>query len=181
MKNIINLTDEKLVGLITKRDKELYSHIIKRYENKLLRYANYLVRNQHDAADIVQDSFIKAYINLKSFSTKKKFSSWIYRIVHNEAMNLIKKQKMNIPLNENIDFDSGINLEEDLIKAELTQHTMNCFKKIPVIYSEPLTLFFLEQKSYEEIGEILHLPIGTVGTRINRAKIIMQEICQKQK
>lgn len=179
MKDISKLTDEQIVELVCNIDKELYVHIIKRYQDKLLRYANYLTGDEHDAADIVQESFIKAYINLNGFDTKKKFSSWVYRIVHNEAMNLIRKQKKHVPLYDDIDFDSGINLEEDFIKKELKAHTKNCLRQMQEIYSEPLTLYFLEEKSYEEISDILRIPIGTVGTRINRAKTIIQKICQK--
>ncbi|OGM12396.1 hypothetical protein A2W13_02010 [Candidatus Woesebacteria bacterium RBG_16_36_11] len=179
MKDITKLTDEKIVELVCKKDKELYSQIIKRYQDKLIRYANYLVGEDNYAADIVQESFIKAYINLNGFNTKKKFSSWIYRIVHNEAMNSISKQKKHIPLYKDIDFDSGINLEEDLIKKELKLHANNCLQQMQKIYSEPLALYFLEEKSYGEISDILRIPVGTVGTRINRAKVIMQKICQK--
>jgi RNA polymerase sigma-70 factor (ECF subfamily) len=179
MKNIAGLSDEKLVEIVTRQDKDLYAHIIKRYQERLLRYAVYLVKDESDAADVVQDTFIKAYIYLKSFNTKKKFSSWIYRIVHNEAINLVNKQKKHVPIMDNVDFDSGINLEEDMISRELKSHTEYCLKRIPVLYSEPLTLFFLEEKSYEEISDILRIPIGTVGTRINRAKIMLQKICQK--
>src|SRR4030065_1487483 len=107
MKDITKLTDEKIVELVCKKDKELYSQIIKRYQDKLIRYANYLVGEDNYAADIVQESFIKAYINLNGFNTKKKFSSWIYRIVHNEVINLIDKNKKNIGLDSSIDFDSG--------------------------------------------------------------------------
>lgn len=181
MKDIPNLTDEKLVDLVIKKDKELFIHIIKRYEDKLLRYAGYLVKNDSDAADIVQESFIKAYINLNAFNTKKKFSSWIYRIVHNEAMNVVGKRKKFIAIGKDIDFDSGINLEDDLVKKELKLGVNLCLEKIQNIYSEPLVLYFLEDKTYEEISDILRIPVGTVGTRINRAKAIMYKICQKQK
>src|SRR4030065_22556 len=101
------------------------------------------------------------------------------RIVHNEAMNSISKQKKHIPLYKDIDFDSGINLEEDLIKKELKLHANNCLQQMQKIYSEPLALYFLEEKSYGEISDILRIPVGTVGTRINHAKGIMQKICQK--
>lgn len=179
MEDISNLKDEQIVELVRKNDKEVYAYIIKRYQDRLLRYAGYLVEDEHRAADIVQESFIKAYKNLNGFDTKKKFSSWIYRIVHNEAMNSISKQKKNVPLHEDTNFDSGINLEEDLIRKELKASTNNCLQKMQKIYSEPLALYFLEGKSYEEISDILRIPVGTVGTRINRAKVLMQKICQK--
>lgn len=181
MKDILKLSDEKIVELIRKKDKELYVHIIKRYQDKLMRYANYLIWDKNSAADIVQEAFIKTYINLNGFDTKKKFSSYIYRIVHNEAMNLINKQKKQVSLYEDIDFDSGIDTEDEFVKKELTSHTHDCLNKMPVIYGEVLSLYFLEDKSYKEIGDILRISVGTVGTRINRAKIIMKKICQQIK
>jgi RNA polymerase sigma-70 factor (ECF subfamily) len=179
MKNIFKLSDEKVVFLVREKDKELYSEIIRRYERKLLGYANYLIFDEADAADVVQNTFIKAYVNLNSFKIGKKFSSWIYRIAHNEAMNVLNKHKKLVQLDENIDFDSGVNLEDEVIKKELKQSAQNCLRQMPIIYSEPLSLYFLEEKSYEEISDILRIPVGTVGTRINRAKSIMKRICQK--
>jgi RNA polymerase sigma-70 factor (ECF subfamily) len=181
MKNIEILSDEKLVDLICSKNKELYALIIKRYQKKLMRYATYLVNDEHGAADVVQESFIKSYMNLKGFDSKKKFSSWIYRIVHNEAINLINKQKLKVSLYQNVEFDSGINIEDEFIKNELKNHTHNCLNKMPIIYKEPLSLYFLEEKSYEEISDILRIPMGTVGTRINRAKVLMKKICQNIK
>jgi RNA polymerase sigma-70 factor (ECF subfamily) len=181
MKDILKLSDEKIVELVRKKDKELYVHIIKRYQDKLMRYANYLTGDEQMASDVVQESFIKTYINLNGFDTKKKFSSYIYRIVHNEAINLINKQKKQVSLYEGIDFESKVDIEDGYIKKELTGRTHNCLSKMPVIYKEPLSLYFLEEKSYEEISDILRIPTGTVGTRINRAKILMKKICQQIK
>ncbi len=178
--NLDNLTDEQLVQRVTQNNKELYSQIIKRYQSKLIRYASYLLFDPDKAMDVVQEAFIKAYINLNSFDTKKKFSSWLYRIVHNEAINMVEKHKKTIPLDPDIDFDSGYNIEEDYLKSELTAHAQDCLKQMDIIYSEPLSLYYLENKSYEEIGDILRIPVGTVGTRINRAKVIMRKICQKK-
>ncbi len=181
MKDISKLPDEDIVNLVRGKDKELFSLIIKRYQEKLLRYADYLIGDEHKAADVVQESFIKAYINLNGFDVKKKFSSWMYRIVHNAAIDAVNKNKKQIPLSEKTDFDSGVNLEDELIKKELKINAQLCLQQIPVIYREPLTLYFLEEKTYEEIGDILRMPMGTVGTRINRAKILMKKICQKTK
>ena len=179
MKDILKLSDEKIVELVRKKDKELYIHIIKRYQDKLMRYASYLTGEEHNAADIVQESFIKAYVNLNGFNTKKKFASWIYRIVHNEAINLINKQKKQVSLYDDYDFDSGIDIEDEFIKKELRNRTHNCLNQMLVIYREPLSLYYLEEKSYEEISDILRIPVGTVGTRINRAKVLMKKICQQ--
>lgn len=179
MSDLPKLSDEQIIKKVREKDKELYREIILRYQKKLLRYANYLLSDSYQAADIVQESFIKAYINLNSFNLNKKFSSWIYRIVHNQAMDYFKKNKIQYSLESHFDLDSGINLEDNLIKKELEKNTRQCLSQIPLLYKEPLSLYFLEEKNYEEISDILKIPISTVGTRISRAKILMEKICQK--
>ena len=181
MKTASKLSDEEVVGAVRSKDKELYAEIIRRYQAKLLRYAVYLMGDDQKGADAVQEGLIKAYVNLNGFDVKKKFSSWIYRIVHNEAMNILNKQKKQVPMDERIQFESGIDLEVDFIKKEMNKKTHRCLQEMPLIYKEPLSLMYLEEKSYEEISDILRIPIGTVGTRINRAKGMMKILCQKNK
>jgi len=179
MHDLSRLSDEEVVKIVRRENKEAYAEIIRRYQAKLLRYAGYLLGDEHLGADAVQEGFIKAYVNLNSFDVKKKFGSWIYRIVHNEAMNLFAKHKKQEPLDEKIEYDSGIDLEDEFLKNELRSHTHDCLEQIPLIYKEPLSLYYLEEKSYEEISDILRIPLGTVGTRVNRAKGLMKKICQK--
>lgn len=181
MENIETKTDEEIVEIVKNENKESYAHIIKRYQDKLIRYAEYLIGDQDKASDAVQDSFIKAYINLNGFDVKKKFSSWIYRIVHNEAINLIDKNKKTIKLDPDVDFDSGVNIEDTYVKEELVSHAHNCIEAIDINYRDPLSLYYIENKSYEEISDILRLPMGTVAVRINRAKIILKKICQTKR
>ncbi len=180
MEDYKKISDEDLVIEIRKKDKQLYAEIVTRYQDKLMRYANYLINDEQKAADVVQEAFIKAYINLNSFNTKKKFSAWIYRIAHNEAMNAVKKYHKEIQMDEDMDFTDKINLEEEFDKKSIIEMAGKCLSDMPIKYSEPLELFFLEEKSYEEIGEILRLPGGTVATRINRGKVLMKKICQKK-
>lgn len=181
MKDLKKLKDEQIVEIVRAKDKELYLELVSRYQEKLLRYAMYLIQDKTKAADSVQESFIKAFINLNSFNLKMKFSSWIYRIVHNQVMDEFDKNKKELPLLENVDFDSGKNLELDLSKKETRERVNKCINKMSIMYSEPLSLHYLEEKSYEEISDILRLPVGTVGTRINRAKVMMKKICQNIK
>lgn len=179
MNDISNVSDEEIIMIVRSSDKEAYAEIIKRYQTRLMRYASYIMGDEHKGADVVQEGFIKAYINLNGFDTKKKFSSWIYRIVHNEAMNMLSKYKKQVPMNNDIEYDSGIDLEDDFIKSELISRTHHCLEQMPTLYKEPLLLFYLEEKSYEEISDILRIPIGTVGTRVNRARGMMKKLCQK--
>lgn len=173
-------TDEEIVQLVREQDKEIYAQIIKRYQNKLIRYVKTLVSDDQQAADVVQQTFIKAYINLQGFDIKRRFSSWIYRIAHNESMNILRKQKKEISLNDEIDYQTDDYLQDDVVKEELKRNANKCLAQVPVIYREPLSLFFLDGASYEEISDILRIPVGTVGTRINRGKAIMKKICEKK-
>ena len=172
-------SDEEIVEKVRTSDRNLYAIIIGRYQRKLIRYASNLIKDEDKAIDIVQASFIKAFTDLNSFNTKKKFSSWIYRIVHNETINLIKKYHKETPLPEDFDFSSDENIEEDFGKKETTIKVEKCLKEIPLLYSEPLSLYYLEDKSYQEVSDILRIPMGTVAIRINRAKKLMKKLCQK--
>jgi RNA polymerase sigma-70 factor (ECF subfamily) len=179
MSKFSKLTDEKLVELVRNRETEQYAEVMNRYKDKLMRYARYLTNDEDLAADAVQSTFIKAYINLYGFDTKKKFSSWIYRIAHNEAVNLIKKNSREVSLDPEYDVPGNQNIEEEFDKKEIVKQARSCLGQMPIMYSEPLALHYLDGKSYEEVSDILRMPMGTVATRISRAKILMKKICQK--
>ncbi len=173
------LTDEEVVEKIRSSDQDLYAVLIERYKSKLLRYAQNLVREEDRAAQIVQDSFVKAFINLNGFDTRKKFSSWIYRIVHNEALNAIQKYKREVSIPEGFDFESDQDIEKEFEQKETAEKVEKCLDAMPIIYSEPLVLHYLDERSYEEISDILRIPMGTVATRMHRAKKLMKHLCQK--
>lgn len=174
-----NKTDEEVVLYVQSKDQAFYFVIVDRYQTKLIRYANSILHDEVKAVDVVQETFIKAFINLKSFDIKKKFSSWIYRIAHNEALNIIKKNYKQIFFDKDFDIRSDEDIIDNFEKKEITTKVRECINKMPLIYSEPLILYAIEDKSYEEVSDILRIPMGTVATRISRAKILMKNICQK--
>lgn len=178
MTDIRALSDEKLVDAVRSQDQELYREVVIRYQQKLLRYATYLVADAHKAEDVVQLSFIKAFQNLNGFDTKKKFSSWIYRIVHNESLNAIKKNQTEVNLEADHwhAIESNVDIEAEYDHKEMKEWVKKSLNKLPPGYKAPLTLYYLEDRSYEEISDILRMPIGTVGTRINRGKNILKTV-----
>lgn len=174
----LNKTDEELVQL-TLRDKEYYQYLLKRYEDKLLRYIIRVAKiNQEDAKDVLQEVFIKAYINLNDFDPSLKFSSWIYRIAHNEAVTFLRKNKHKLPV-INFELDKAFveATRSDLdIKEEIDQkYFLANFQKIinnldNKDYRDVLILRYIEEKDYGEISDILKKPIGTIATLLSRAK-----------
>ena len=181
-------TDEKLVKL-TLQDQEVFAYLINRYEAKLLRY---IIRisgvSREEAEDILQETFIKAYRNLNSFNPSLKFSSWIYRITRNQAISAYRKNKIR-EAGHVLDIDDDIlnNIASNLDTGQavdldyLRQNIDGILNRVDKKYREVLVLKFLEEKSYQEISDILKKPMGTVATLINRAKKDFRKEMAKQK
>lgn len=171
--NSSELTDEQLVVAVREHDKELYSEVIRRYRAKLTHYVRKFIHSPDELEDVLQVVFIKTYENLNGFDPTRKFSSWIYRITHNEALNYIKKgSKTNVTLEEveAVLKDEKISIG-DKVDAQLAKEVIEVgLGKLKKQYREVLILYFFEQKSYEEISDILRLPVSTVGTLLHRGK-----------
>jgi RNA polymerase sigma-70 factor, ECF subfamily len=175
-------TDEAIVARVVGGDIDIFALLIGRYEPKLLRYATYLIHDQMTAHDVVQDTFIKAYQNLQGFNPKYKFSSWIYRIAHNEAMNTVKKSKHISPdsFDELHDYSYDANIAELIDTDMLKEHVLSCVNKLDPKYREVVQLVYYEHMKYEEVSDILHVPTSTVGVWLTRAKKRLKQICEQQ-
>lgn len=174
------LSDAELVKL-SLQSAENFGLIIQKYEQKLLRYITYFtgLDLQH-AEDIVQETFLKVYRNLNGFNPRLNFSSWIYRIAHNEALNYLKKNKRNAYVSLENDQEgatslinvlaSDENISHNYSRQELAQKVWKILSLMREDYREILILKFIEDYDYNHISEILKKPLGTVGVLISRAK-----------
>ena len=179
---ITDLTDEAIVVRIL-HDRSYFEVIVERFEEKLTRYLRRLGVHVHeDRQDLIQDIFIKVYKNLYGFDRNLSFSSWIYRIAHNEVISWYRKKSvrpeghMTSDIDELFIFipDTNKNAEQlvdSVIDAKLLH---NALQKLEAKYRDPIILRFFEYKEYEEISDILKIPIGTVGTLISRGKKRLQ-------
>jgi len=182
-----NKTDEELV-LLTKKNALYYSCLINRYEEKIKRYIGRLSGAEKETLeDITQEVFLKAYINLNSFNQELKFSSWLYRIAHNETISHWRRNKLansNSVSFDELDFlktilGDGKNMEDQVYWKLDGEQAVKALERLDEKYRAVLVLAFLEDKSYQEIAEILKKPIGTVGTLISRAKKRLVEELRK--
>jgi len=177
--------DEIIAALVQSGQSVLFSTLVKRYEEKMKRYARKFLSDDDDKKDIVQEIFIKAYVNIKSFDTKRKFSSWLYRIAHNELVNnLKKKNKSFLPLFDLDTFSPHYYFNNDKANENIDRkNTMElidkCFDELNAKYKEPVVLYYLENLSYKEIADVMSIPVSTVGIRIKRAKKMMKSIFEK--
>jgi len=164
------LSDEAVADYVRRGHGDAYAELVKRYKKPLLRYARYLLNNDEDARDAVQEGFIAAYKYLNGFNASMKFSSWLYRIVHNQAINIVRKRKNTISTEDIPEIIAKINHEEAVEKRELKRQLDTNMAKLPTKYRSVLTLYYIEEKSYQEMSDILRLPINTIATHISRAK-----------
>lgn len=177
------MTDEQLVQDILAGKREMYYDLVKRYEQKLKRYVGRLINRPHEVDDIVQNVFIKAYKNLPTFQTTLSFSSWIYRIAHNETVNVMSSGFIQKIVSLELIFGIGTTdtTEERMIDDEMKQELKSCVNALDIKYREPIVLFYYEEKTYEEISDILRIPVRAVGVLIHRGKLLIKKICHEKK
>lgn len=175
------ITDEAITKQVQQGDVHSFGILVERYEAKLQRYAKRFLFGHEDSQDIVQDVFLKAYSNLRSFDPTQRFSPWIYRIAHNEFINAIRK-KGREPLSF---FDPDTLFPHPIAKEradtevkdnELRTMLDTCLDKLDIKYREPLVLYYYEDMDYQSIADILHIPVSTVGVRLSRGKAGLQKV-----
>lgn len=186
-KYCVDQTDEQLV-VMSQGNADFFYCLMERYEKKLTRYlGRFSFMSTEDIEDIIQDSFINAYTHINECDCDLKFSSWIYRIAHNNALNFIKKHKQSLKLNIDEEDDEFVewltdstNIERETIKKHFHDYVLGLLDKMKPEYKEVILLKFFEDKDYREISDILQKPMGTVATLLSRAKIQFKEIYEKE-
>lgn len=176
-------SDEDIAIQVQQGNSEAFGILMKRYTDKLTRYGKKFLSNMDNIDDIVQDIFIKTYMYIQSFDSKLKFSSWIYRIAHNAFVNGLRKQQKSPLLMPDFDLDVFIShhvyvdpkIEEKEYKELITMIEQGLDQLKPK-YKEVIILHYLENMSYKDIGDILQIPVGTVGIRVMRAKEQLQKV-----
>jgi len=180
--NCKGLTDNEIIEK-ARLNLDFFSCLFQRYEAPLLRYIRRVSgAAEEEAQDILQEAFIKVWRNLNDFDPGMKFSVWLYRIVHNEAVSHLRKKK-SFGKDRKTDAGKYANLlweveDDDSDTAEKSLLAAQLLEKLPVKYRDVLILKFLEKKSYEEISDILRIPEGTVAVRINRGKKMLRDLVE---
>jgi RNA polymerase sigma-70 factor (ECF subfamily) len=183
-----NMNDEDLVSL-TLKDSDWFFCLASRYEEKLTRYIKRISGMQkEEAEDVLQDILVKTYQNLNSFDTQLKFSSWIYRIAHNETVSAMRKRTIRQTIflgDEDMNkFADTFDLVKE-VEVSFDREIINAIlSKMDYKYREVMTLRFLEEKDYLEIADILKKPVSTIGNLIARGKKIFKveyELMNKSK
>ncbi|MCR5264077.1 MAG: sigma-70 family RNA polymerase sigma factor [Clostridiales bacterium] len=185
-----NNDELELIGRAGNGDGDAFGTLMKRHESMIFNAVMGMVRNTEDARDITQDAFFKAYRSLKSFRGDCKFSSWVYRIAVNAAKDFLRSEsrRPHISLDADTEDDDGegqpMQIADDSpaadpqasAEASETQRIVRAaLARLSDNHREILILRDIEGYSYEEIADMLGLELGTVKSRINRARIAMRQ------
>ena len=182
------LTDQALVEKVQQGDKKAFNLLVSRYQNKVAGLlTRYVSRN--DIPDVAQESFIKAYRSIESFRGDSAFYTWLYRIAVNTAKNYLAAQGRRPPSEDILaedaeNYDAGIHLrdvdtpENEILSGELKKVVFDTINGMPEDLKNAITLRELEGLSYEDIAEVMGCPVGTVRSRIFRAREIIENKIQ---
>ncbi|MDD2190670.1 MAG: sigma-70 family RNA polymerase sigma factor [Eubacteriales bacterium] len=187
-----DVREKQLIRKAKKGDESSFESLILSCQGRAFNVALRYLRNEEDAMDALQESFIKIYRHLHSFKEDSRFDTWVYRIVVNTCNDILRKKSSRNTTDSiywNDDEKEMIIEIPDLSSApeevynnkEKTEHILSCLEKLNIDQKEIIILRDIHGFSYEEISEILECSIGTVKSRINRSRLRLREIILEQK
>jgi len=184
-KPIASLTDEELIAAFQQEDAAAFDEIVRRYRDPLYNFVVRLLGDTLFSEDIVQETFVRVYRNKHRYHQVAKFSTWIYTIASNLAKTEMRRRKVrnffsiSSKGNEERDYDiidQGVDVEKTVDGRVRTELILREIEKLPLHFKEAVLLRDVQDLSYEEIAEILKVPLGTVKSRVNRGRTRLQEV-----
>ena len=182
-------TDNEIIQRIVEGDQRAYAELVDRHKDKAMTLAVRMLKNRNEAEEALQDAFIRAFRALPSFEKKSSFSTWFYRIVFNVCSSVLHKRGNNNLLSIDSGQDDEMKIEIsssddepdiEFENKEFSEIIRSEISNMDESYSSILTMFFLQEMSYEEIIAVTGLPLGTVKNRLFRARMQLRTAVLKQ-
>src|SRR4029078_13048152 len=180
------LDDRSLVERILGGDGDRFSELVSRYEKRVINYVYRITHRYEDAHDLAQEIFVKVYLALDRYDPKYQFSTWLFRIAQNSAIDALRKKAIvEVPLagpsaeepegKEREFADAGVSPYRALKNKQLSAAIDKAVDKLPSDYRELIQLRHFAELSYEEIASMKKLPLGTVKNKLFRARNLLKE------
>ncbi|AYC30564.1 RNA polymerase sigma factor SigW [Paenisporosarcina cavernae] len=171
----------KRIQEVLKGDQTAFAEIVELYQDKLYRVCYRMLGNKQEAEDMAQEAFVRAYTNIHTFDTNRKFSTWLYRIGTNLCIDRIRKKKPDYYLDATVPGTDGLDMysqlaasderpEDEVVKMEMQERVQYEISRLPEKYRAVIVLKYMEDLPLQEISDILDMPLGTVKTRIHRGR-----------
>jgi RNA polymerase sigma-70 factor (ECF subfamily) len=182
---LAELSDDELVERCQERDHEAFTEIVERYKDRVHWLVRRMVGGANDE-DITQEVFLRVYQAIDRFQGRSSFRTWLYRIARNLCVTELKKRDAHgrhLSIDEEGEEkvhwllpDSPGGLEAEIERRDLSEKVQALIGRLPEGYRTVLTLFYLQQVRYEEIADIMDIPLGTVKTHIHRARLRLRDL-----
>lgn len=183
------MDDHSLLAATLTGDEAAFKELVRRYQNQITNYVYRMVDDYDRAVDLAQETFLRVYTSAERYQATYSFSTYIYRIAHNLAISELRQRKrrklMQFPMffsdkdNDEVEIEiedqRQVLADDSMIAAEQREAVSKAIASLPEKYRAALVLCDIEEKSYEEISEVLDLPVGTVKSRINRARNLLKD------
>ncbi|SMO68564.1 RNA polymerase sigma factor [Fodinibius sediminis] len=176
-----SLEDDKLVKEAKGGNEGSYKKLVDKYQRALHYHIRKMVKDREQIEDLVQETFVKAFDNLNSYNTSYAFSTWLYRIATNHTIDYLRKKKLRtLSIDEPVKTKSGememqlpddtARTDREIIRSQRKQMVREAIEDLPQKYRRVIELRHMEEKTYQEISEVLDKPLGTVKAHIFRAR-----------
>jgi len=168
-------SDQLIIKQILDGQKDLFRLLVRRYERHILGMGMSFFRNKEDASDYAQEVFIKIFRNLSGFEGRSRFSTWLYKIAYNTAINGKNRRKEYQSL---ADEDAAVDYhtpENQLIRQAAKEAVLASMQELPERYRVCVDMFFFYDRSYQEIEIITGFPVNTIKSHVFRAKKVLRE------
>jgi RNA polymerase sigma-70 factor (ECF subfamily) len=185
LENIKALTDGELIETAIRGREAGFEELVRRYQRPITGYVYRMLNNYDASLDVTQEVFIKVYNSLEKYSSDYKFSTWLYRIAHNAAIDYMRRNSVYQQSIEAENEDGSYQLqiesprpspEKERERSEWRSEIESVVKCLPSVYRELILLRHSQDLSYDEIAEITNLPLGTVKNRLFRAREMMRDM-----
>jgi RNA polymerase sigma factor (sigma-70 family) len=173
-------SDEQIIDEILKGDKQKYALLMRKYNQRLYRVGKGLLKEDSEIEDMMQETYIKAYLNLSKFERRSQFATWLTRILINECLQRLKKMKKLSPLDDNEENTTAMNYadqstpERASLNKELKQHLETTIAGLPEKYRVIFIMREVEKLNVEETSKILDITESNVKARLSRAKEMLR-------
>ncbi|MBI2908576.1 MAG: sigma-70 family RNA polymerase sigma factor [Chloroflexi bacterium] len=174
-------SDESLVEEALLRP-EVFAELITRYQNKVYSLACRITGDAEEAKDLAQETFIRAYTSLPGFHRGARFSPWLYRIATNLSLNYRKRRREAVPLADKpLPDETSLSPEEAVERKESQERIQRAILGLPGLYRTVLVLRHVNELTYQEIAQVLEIPVGTVKARLFRARDMLREVLRSER
>lgn len=185
LENLKNFSDSELIEITISGREDSFEELVRRYQRPITNYVYRMLGNYDASLDVTQEIFIKVYNSMTRYSSDYKFSTWLYKISHNAAIDYMRRHSVHEQSLEaenedgvyQVQYESKhLSPEQERERSEWREEIETVVKRLPSGYRELILLRHTQDLSYDEIADITNLPLGTVKNRLFRAREMMREI-----